>query len=336
MVMPDPRFFETRDPITAAEACVVADAEPTRGGPDVKHAAALGGAEAGAACFAETAKALADGAPALVLTTEALADQVAERYPQAGVAVTPRPKAAFARLAGHLHRSRLDALPPLDGIADTARIAPSAQVAPSAIIGPDAEIGDDVVIGPCAVIGPGVMIHEGTRIGPHVSVTHVVVGRGCVVSAGVRIGEAGFGYAPGEAGAVPVPQLGRVLIADRVDLGANTTVDRGALGDTVIGEGTKIDNLCQVAHSVRLGAHVLIASQTGISGSVTVGDGVMIGGQAGMAEHIEIGARAVITARSGLMRDVPAGERWGGVPAKPARQWMKETAALAKLAAPKK
>ena len=340
MPAPDPRFFETRDPLPAAEACALAGARLARDGAPVAHAAALDGAASGAVCFLESAKAMRDAAPSLVLTTEALAEAVAERYPSAAIGITPAPKAAFATVAAHLHQSLLDTQPPLAGIAEDASLAPSAEVAPSAVIGPGAEIGEDVVIGPHVVIGPGVRIHEGTRIGPSASVTHAIIGRACVFAAGVRVGEAGFGYAPGQVagapGAVPVPQLGRVVIGDRVDLGANTTVDRGALGDTVIGEGTKIDNLCQVAHNCRIGAHVLIASQTGISGSVVVGDGVMIGGQAGMADHIEIGAGAVVTAKAGLMKDVPPGERWGGVPAKPARQWMKETAALTKLAGGKK
>ena len=348
MAIPDSRFFETSAPLSAAEACRVAGA--TLGGDvgapsgqadaSVTHASALGGAEAGAVCFLEDARTLraADplGTPTLLLTTEAAREAAAAALPDAVIGLTPRPKAAFAVLAARLHRSLLDAFPPLGGIAEDARIAASAQIAPSAVIGPGAEIGEDVVIGPHALIGPGVRVHAGTRIGPHVTLTHAVVGRDCAFSAGVRIGEAGFGYAGGEGGAVAVPQLGRVLIGDRVEVGANTTIDRGALGDTVIGEGTKIDNLCQVAHNVRLGAHVLMASQTGVSGSTVIGDGVMIGGQAGLADHLTVGDGAVISARSGLMKDVPAGERWGGFPAKPARAWLKETAALAKLAGGKK
>ena len=320
--------------MTADAACGAAGAalvaEP---GVTVTHVGALATAEAGAACFVEDKKALGTvGVPSLVFVTDALRGEAAGALPGAALAVTDRPKTAFAYLAARLHRSLLETLPPLGGIAEDARIAPSAQVAPSAVIGPGAEIGEDVVIGPHVLVGPGVRIHEGTRVGSHASITHAVIGRDCVFSAGARIGEAGFGYTPGEAGAVPVPQLGRVVIGDRVDIGANSTVDRGSLGDTLIGEGTKVDNLCQVGHNCRIGAHVLIASQTGVSGSVVIGDGVMIGGQAGMADHIEIGAGAVVTARSGLMKDVPPGERWGGFPARPARQWLKETAALTRLA----
>lgn len=341
MPVPDPRFFATHAPLSVGHACRAAGAEPLaasdREHPDIRFAGALRDAEVGSAAFADSGAALATaGSPTLLFLPASLLDAAATALPVAVLAVTDYPKAAFARLAAALHVSISDAMPPAAGIADDARIAATAQIAPSAVIAPRALIHEDVVIGPHVYIGPGVAIGAGTQIGSHASVTHAIIGENCRVSAGVRIGEAGFGYTPGEAGAVRVPQLGRVLIGDNVDLGANTTVDRGALSDTEIGTGTKIDNLCQIAHGCRIGTDVLIASLTGLSGSVTVGDGVMIGGQVGMAEHINIGAGAQITARAGLMKDVPPGERWGGAPAKPARQWMKETAALTRLAATKR
>ena len=341
MSVPDSRFFATRSPMTIAEACAAAGAvtlDEGGGGEGtsvrVTHADALATAREGAVAFADASGPLAGaGAPTLLLTTNALAERAGQACPGAVIAVADHPKAAFAALAGTLHASRIEAEAPLAGIAQSARLAASAQVAPSAVVGEAAMIHADAVLGPHAVIGPGVVIGPGTIVGPHVTVTHAVIDAGCRLSAGVRVGEAGFGYAAGPEGAVPVPQLGRVLIGQGVELGANACVDRGALSDTVIGRGTKIDNLCQIAHGCRIGAHVLIASQTGLSGGVRIGDGAMIGGQVGMAEHIEIGAGAAITAQAGLMRDVPPGERWGGSPARPARQWLKETAALARLAA---
>ena len=315
--------------MAAGDAAEAAGARLISGGGRVDHASVLAGAEAGAVCFAESEAALAGaGAPALVLTTRALAAAAAEACPNAALAVTKRPKLAFARLASRLHRSLTEGAWP-EG---TAMVAPGASVHPSAVLGAGAVVGEACVVGPYAIVGPGTVLGPGCRLGPHASVGHAVLGQACVLSAGVRVGEAGFGYAPGEAGAVAVPQLGRVILGDHVDLGANTTVDRGALGDTVIGEGTKIDNLCHVAHNCRLGRHVLVAGQTGLSGSVVIGDGARIGGQVGMADHLTIGEGAVITARSGLMKNVPAGERWGGFPARPARRWMKETATLARLA----
>lgn len=335
---PDPRFFLTRPPLPLIDAINVARAEIAHSETDqrvISHAAPLGEASEGAVVFAESARDLelaGSSDPALVLTHEKTVEAAIARFPDATIATASVPKAAFARLAQALHRSLLDLagdedLPEME----EPKIAKSAHLGKGVVVMPGSKVCADAVIGPRAVIGPGVVIGEGTRIGPHVSIGHAVIGRECVILAGVRIGEAGFGYVADDGRALPLPQLGRVMIGDHVDIGANTTVDRGTLGDTVIGDGTKIDNLVQVAHNCRIGRGVLIASQTGISGSCTIGDGVMIGGQAGMADHLDIGAGAVISAKSGLMKDVPAGERWGGIPAKPAREWMKDVAALSKL-----
>ncbi|MBB4659395.1 UDP-3-O-(3-hydroxymyristoyl)glucosamine N-acyltransferase [Parvularcula dongshanensis] len=335
MSAPDSRFFTTAPPLSVAAACAAADATLRRGGEGaVDHVSSLTGAAVGSVVFVETARAAspASGTPTLCLVTDAAADAAADAFPTAAIAITKTPKLGFARLATALHASHLEIGPPPAGIAPDARIAPSAEIAPSAVIGPGAEIGEDVVIGPFAFIGPGVVVGAGSRIGSHATITHAVIGERCAILAGVRIGEPGFGYVPGPTGAVTMPQLGRVLIGDAVDVGANSCIDRGALGDTVVGNGTKIDNLCQVAHNCRLGQGVLIASQTGLSGSVTIGDGAMLGGKAGLADHIEIGAGAVVMAGAGVMNDVPAGERWGGVPARPAKRWLREVATLSRLA----
>ncbi len=318
MARPDPRFFATGEAMSAEAACEAAGLTLVRSGPLATHASALHDVEEGALLFAEKAKALAgaEGTPALVVTSPALAEAASEAFPDAGVATHDRPKAAFARLASRLHQSLLEAMPPLAGIAEDACIARTAEVAPSAVIGAGALIHDEAVIGPFVLIGAGVVVGPGTRIGSHASVTHAILGGSCVISAGVRIGEAGFGYAAG----------------DGVEIGANSCVDRGALGDTVIGEGTKIDNMVQVAHNCRIGRHCLIASQTGLSGSCVIGDGVMMGGQVGMKDHLTIGDGAVLAAGSGFMRDVPPGQQWGGRPARPMREWMREVAALGRLA----
>ncbi|WP_031553361.1 UDP-3-O-(3-hydroxymyristoyl)glucosamine N-acyltransferase [Parvularcula oceani] len=333
---PDDRFFLTADPMPPEEACERAGAafHEGAGRSAVTHAAGPQDTALGGVVFLEDARAIAaaSGTPSLILTVPAAEREVRSCFPEASLGLTDAPRAAFARLAGALHVSRMEAMPPAAGIDPQARIAPTAEIAPSAVICAGALVHDGAVVGPFALIGPGVVLGADVRIGSHASVTHAVLGAGCVLSAGVRIGEAGFGYTAGEEGPLAVPQLGRVILGERVEIGANSCVDRGTLGDTEIGSATKIDNLCQVAHNCRIGRNVLIASQTGISGSVTIGDGVMIGGQAGMADHIEIGEGAVVAAKAGLMRNVPAGERWGGIPARPAREWMKETAALSRLA----
>ena len=335
---PDPRFFVTRAPLTIIDAVAIASAEVVHSDTDQRHVdcvSPLHRAGAGGAVYIESKKALSDdlqGDPALVLTTPALAAAVVTLFPGATVATCATPRAGFASLGRALHQSRMDGAAQMDAATATeAQISPTAHIAPTAVVMAGAEIMDEAVIGPYTVIGPGVVIGPHTQLGSHCSVTHAIVGGYCRLASGVRIGEAGFGYVPDDGTIQPVPQLGRVMMSDHVDLGANTTVDRGALEDTVIGEGTKIDNLVMIAHNCRLGKNVMIASQTGISGSCTVGDGVMIGGQAGMANHLTIGAGAVISAKSGLMKDIPPGERWGGIPAKPAREWMKDVAALSKL-----
>ncbi len=226
--------------------------------------------------------------------------------------------------------------------------ASSAIIDASATIGVDCEIEGGVIIGPyvkignrCriqaqAVIRQGVEIGDDCDIGPHVTITHALIGSKVRLHHGVCIGRQGFGFAIDPAGFVAVPQLGRVIIESDVEIGANTTIDRGAGPDTVIGQGTRIDNLVQIGHNVKIGKYCVIVAQVGISGSTQIGDGVMLGGQAGIAGHIKIGSGAKIAAQSGIMRDIPAGAEYMGSPAVPIRQSMKQTAMLAKLVTKKK
>ena len=152
---------------------------------------------------------------------------------------------------------------------------------------------------------------------------------------GARIGEPGFGAAGSRAGPIDVPQLGRVILQDGVSVGANTCIDRGAYDDTVVGENTKIDNLCMIGHNCVIGRNGLMAAHTGLSGSVTVGDGVMFGGKAGVGDHLNIGEGARVAAGAGVLQDIPAGETWSGYPAKPLRQFLREAVWLAKQASGK-
>jgi UDP-3-O-[3-hydroxymyristoyl] glucosamine N-acyltransferase len=193
------------------------------------------------------------------------------------------------------------------------------------------EIGPRCRVGPLAVIGGGVRVGADCRIGAHVSVSHALIGERVCLYPGVRIGQDGFGFAVGAEGFVSVPQLGRVVLEDDVEIGANTTVDRGSLHDTVIGAGTRIDNLVMIAHNVRVGRCCAIVAQAGISGSTVVEDQVMIGGQAGFSGHLRIGQRARIGAQAGVMADVPAGAEVVGSPAQPARAFFREIAVLRRL-----
>ena len=215
------------------------------------------------------------------------------------------------------------------------KIDGSAVLSPGVVICAGAVIGADTRIGPNSVIGPGVQIGRGVEIGANVSVRCSLIGNHVTLLSGARIGESGFGVTAGPGGAEDVPQWGRVIIQDHALIGANTCIDRGAFSDTIIGERTKIDNLCQVGHNVVIGRNVLMASFSGISGSVTVGDGVQMGGRVGIADHVNIGAGAKLAASAGIFRDIPAGEMWGGTPAKPIRQYLREVAWIQKQASPK-
>ena len=199
-------------------------------------------------------------------------------------------------------------------------------VEPFAVVAAGAEIGAGSVIASGAAIGPGTRIGRNCHIGHAATVQHALVGNNVVIHPGARIGQDGFGYVPGPRGLDKVPQVGRVIIQDHVEIGAGTTIDRGAIDDTVIGEGTKIDNLVQIAHNVRIGRYCVIVAQVGIAGSATLGDGVMIGGAAGINGHVTVGDGAQIAALSGVAGDVPPGVRWGGQPARPMRGFLLDAA----------
>lgn len=339
--MTDPIFFRSRGPLALAAIAELTGAAV----PQESGAAAVTGAKPldiagpGDVTFyedADYAEQLAVCDAAACFVSEKLADAVPAHIVRL---IVPKPYAAFVRTARALFADDLRPLSivgtrgvdPEASVHEDARLEDGVIVDPGAVIGPDAEIGAGTVICANVVIGPNVRIGRDCSIGPGASITHALLGDRVIVHAGARIGQDGFGYIPGK-GHIKVPQLGRVIIQDDVEIGAGTTVDRGGGRDTMIGEGTKIDNLVQVAHNVSIGRHCIIAGHVGVSGSVTLGDGVMLGGKVGIADHRKIGDRAQLIALSGVMHDVPAGERWGGAPAKPLREFFREQVALQRLA----
>lgn len=324
---PDPRFFETLSSLSIDKAVSLAGAELVSGdGAEfITHAASANAPSLESAVIYLDKKALSQK---LRPSNFGICFTSSPEHGLSGgaVAVTDNPKLAFVEVASKLHRSRL----PVRRKSPVS--AGAAHIEQSAFIDETAEIGRGAYIGANAVIGPGVVVGEGASIGHGANISHAILGDNVRILPGASIGQSGFGFAEGPEGLVKFPQLGRVIVEENVEIGANTTIDRGALDDTVIGAGAKIDNLVQIGHNVRIGRNCIIAAQCGISGSCVIGDGVMMGGQVGLADHLTIGNGAQIAAGSGLMRDVPPGEVWGGRPARPIKDWLRETAVLSKLA----
>jgi UDP-3-O-[3-hydroxymyristoyl] glucosamine N-acyltransferase len=338
--MQHPGFFERAGPFPLSAMINVAGAEPAGEfdpNIEIRDVKPLDSAGAGDISFLDNPKYL----PLFSQTSAAaclVAPKFAGRAPAATAAlVTAEPYRGFAKVLAMFYP---DALRPKAAresgeagrIHPTARIEEGATVEPGAVIGPEAAIGRGTTIAAGTVIGYRVYVGRECYIGPNATLTHTLVGDRVIIHAGASIGQDGFGFAMGGGGHEKVPQIGRVIIQNGVEIGANTTIDRGALRDTVIGEGSKIDNLVQIGHNVVIGRHCVIVAQTGISGSAELGDFVVLGGQVGVVGHVKIGAGAQIAGSSNVHGNVPPGARWGGTPAKPVKLWFRELTLLRRLA----
>ncbi len=269
-----------------------------------------------------------------------LAEKFQDTLPDGIVGLISRePYRDFARAAALLVPAAVS-LRPLaltDGVSPAAHVDPSAKleegavVEPGAVVGPHAAVGRGTVIGAGAVVAHHVQVGRSCYVGANATVQHTFMGDRVIVHSGVCIGQDGFGFAMGPQGHLKVPQMGRVIVQDDVEIGAGTTIDRGTTRDTVIGEGTKIDNLVQIGHNVEIGRHCVIVGQVGISGSTILEDFVVLGGQVGIVGHVRIGMGAQIAGSSNVKDDVPAGARWAGTPAKPARAFFRELTAVKRL-----
>lgn len=338
--MADPRFHKRGGPYRLGE--IASRCGARLGGaasPDmlIVDVAPLDRAQEGDLSFLDNPK-YADAFAATGASACFVSEKQASRAP-AGLALlfAPKPYLSYARAAQLFYPA--GAVGPgchaTAAVASDARIGSGVSIGAHAVIESGAEIGNGTSIGPGAVIGRNVVVGNDCRIGSHVSLSHCLIGSRVTLHPGVRIGQDGFGFAPDPAGHVKVPQLGRVMIGDDCDIGANTTIDRGSGPDTVIGPGCWIDNLVQIGHNVTLGRGCIIIAQAGIAGSTRLDDFVVMAAQSGIAGHLHVGAGARIAAQGGVMTDIPPGESFAGSPALKAKEYFRQVAVVRRLAARK-
>jgi len=342
--MNEPLFFKGAKSLTIAEIAALTGARPGDGVPFdrmIANIAPLDSAGAGDLTFFDNARYLDE-----LAGTRAGVCILAPRFlkrapPHLAVLVVREPYRAFVAVARALFPESLRpsslfgtaGLTPGVHVHPSARLEAGVAIDPGVVVGPDAEIGSGTVVAANAVVGPGVRIGRNCAIGAQSSILHTLMGDRVIIHPGCRLGQDGFGYLMGRQGHTKVPQIGRVIVQDDVEIGAGSAIDRGANRDTVIGEGTKIDNLVQIGHNVAIGRHCVLVAQVGISGSVTLEDFVVLGARVGVNNHVTIGEGAQIAATAIVSRDVPPGVRYGGFPAKPVKQWMREVFLLERLAA---
>lgn len=329
--MLDSRFYFSYGPLTLADVIEGLEAklpDPKFLDEIITHVSSLSGSVPGSITFLASKKSvvsLENCKATACFVTEDLAGLVGARH--IIPLITKKPRAALARTM-----LRLGDLKTFHNSDGTAHISASANVHKTAVIGAGAVIDAGTIVGPNTSIGPGVAIGENCQIEENVSIKATVMGASCVVKAGAVVGGCGFGVEADSQGTMNIPHFGRVIMGDGVLIGANSCVDRGQIGDTVLGDNVKLDNLVQIGHNVQIGHGSRFAAQTGVSGSCTIGRDVMIGGGVGIADHIIIGDNVRIAAHAGVMSNIPSGEFWGGTPAQPMRNFLREVAVLRRLA----
>lgn len=334
--MADPRFFTRTPAKTLTELAEIAGgqlARPDDGARFIEDVAALDQAGEDHISFLDNIRykdAFSKSKAGACIVSEAMVAHAPEGM---SLIISKNPYKSYARVAQAFYPDVLPAKVVSDRacIHETAVIGDGCVIENGAVIKEHVKIGNGSWIESNAVIGKGVEIGEKTRIGANATVSHAVIGSGTRLYPGVRIGQDGFGFAIDPAGHVKVPQLGRVIVGDHVEIGANSCIDRGAGPDTVIGHGTWIDNLVQIGHNVKIGKGCVLVAQSGVAGSTTLEDYAVLAAQAGVAGHLKIGMGARIGAKSGVMKDVPAGEEQLGAPSMPVKEFMRQVIALKRL-----
>ncbi len=321
--------------ISAGEIAILVGGE-LNGDPqrDVERVSPLDRASAGALSFIASARYLPylqATRAGVVLVAPAWRDAV----PAGCTAViVESPHQALQTVLAHLYEATRPepGVHPTAVVPDSVRMGEAASIGPYAVLGEDVVLGDRVAIAAHTVIGTRCSIGDDVVIHPHVTLYEgVTIMDRVIIHSGVRLGTDGFGYVLKDGAHQKVPQIGGCLIESDVEIGANSAIDRGSIGDTTIGEGSKLDNLVHVAHNVRIGRKVMVAGQVGVAGSATLGDGSSYGGQVGVGGHIEVGAGARIAGQAGVIGDVPAGETYSGYPARPHRESLRAQAGLFRL-----
>lgn len=334
--MPDPRFYQRKGPFSLNELCELTGAtllDVSKGSVTINDVQTLQSAHPDSVAVFHNRKYMD-----AFLGTQAGACFVEEAFVEKASSslvclVTDKPYRAYAKALAAFYPESVPSpfISPEAHIDPTAKIGSNCTIEAGVVIRARAEIGDNTRILAHAVINEGVMIGKNCHIDVNVYVSHALIGNNVKIYPNSTIGKTGFGFDMDASGYIPVPQVGRVLIEDNVEIGANCNIDRGSLEDTKIGTGSRIDSLVQFGHNVKLGKGCVIVSQVGIAGSTVLGDYVIAAGQAGIAGHLKIGDGARIAAKAGLMRDVAAGETVIGAPAVPFKQWQKQIVTLERL-----
>lgn len=338
--MADPQFFRKPAPLSLKEIADISGAvlQNVQGDPAavrISDVAPLHTAEQGHLSFLDNKKYLDAFKSSHAGACFVSPDHVDQAPKDMVLLVTPNPYKAYALTAQKFYPEpswKKSHIAQNANIHASAVIGANCIIDHNAFIGPNVKIGANCWIKPNVVIGQGVEIGDNTVIGSNSSLAYCKIGSGVHLLPGVRIGQEGFGFAIDPSGHIPVPQLGRVLVGNNVWIGANTTIDRGAGPDTIIGDGCMIDNLVQIGHNVKIGKYVVLVSQVGISGSTEIEDYAVIAGQVGIAGHLKVGRAARVGAQAGIMKDVPAGAEVMGSPAIPLKDFFRQVATLSNLA----